>query len=159
MGLPSLYSLTDDFNKLMDIEDPNEFELSLLATIAGDIETKAENICKLVKQFELTAESFKAEEKRISERRKALENHADRIKRYMKESLTFANIDKVQAGTFSVSIRPSQGSLQIEDMAAIPAEYIKVVYEPDKAKIKDAIKNGAAIPGAHIEAGTTLTIR
>ncbi len=155
----SLYKLTDDFNALMDIDDPDEVDNALLTIVSGDIEKKAENICKLVKMVEASAEAFKTEEKRISERRKALENKADRIRQYMKESLLNANIDKVDAGTFRVSVGLSQGTLIIDDSSSLPAEYMKVVYEPDKAGIKAAIKKGGAVPGAHIEAGITLTIR
>ena len=155
----SLYKLTDDFNALLDIDDPDEVDNALIAIVSGDIEKKAENICKLVKSVEATAEAFKAEEKRISERRKALENKADRIRQYMKESLLNANIDKVEAGTFKISVGLSQGTLIIDDSSVLPSEYIKVIYEPDKAGIKAAIKKGVPVPGAHIEAGTTLTIR
>lgn len=159
MSIPALYKLTEDFNVLMDIDDPDAVDQALLAIVGNQIEIKSEMICKLVKSVEATAEAFKAEEKRISERRKALEAKADRIRQYMKDALLSAGIDKVDAGTFTVRVGLSQGSLQIDDQAKLPPKYLKIIYEPDKAAIKAAIKAGESVPGAHIEAGTTLTIR
>ena len=158
MSLPTLYELSQDLIALMEMND-DETTAALTRITAGQIELKSESYCKFVKYLESSAESFKAEEKRIAERRRALENKADRIRQYMKDALLSAGIDKVDAGTFSVRVGLSQGSLQIDDQSKLPPKYIKIIQDVDKAAIKQAIKNGEVVPGAHIEAGTTLTIR
>lgn len=157
----SLYTLTNEFTRMMEIEDDEEMELALLE-IGGAIEQKVENVCKVLKMIGGTAEQFKAEEERIKAARKALENRAERLKNYMKDSLLFADINKVSAGTFKVSISPSPGSVVIDDLAVVPPQFVIVIpeqYQPDKAQIKEAIKAGEAVPGVHIEAGYTLRIR
>ena len=160
--LPALYKLTEDFEKLMELEGDEDVVNALVQIVAGEIEQKAESVCKFVKILETTAVQFKAEEQRIAAARKALENRAEHVRDYMKQALLNANIDKVQAGTFKVAVSLSPGSVSIDDLAAIPAKFLTVIpeqYVPDKAAIKAAIKaDPASVPGAHIEAGYMLRI-
>ena len=158
----ALYKLADDYNALMDLEGEEDIQDALLAIIGKDIERKAENICKLVTMLEASAAQFREEEKRIANRRKAMENRAENIREYMKNTLLEANIEKVEAGTFKVSISLSPGSVSIDDLEAIPPRFLTVIPEqfvPDKNAIKAAIKNGEEVRGAHIEAGFTLRIK
>ena len=162
MSLPSLYTLTKDFESLMELEEPDEIDNALTVIVAGQIEQKAENVCKFIKMLDTTAELFKAEEERIRGARKVMENKAERIRDYMKQALLNANIDKVNAGTFKVSVGLSPGSIAIDDLASIPPRFLTVIpeqYQPDKTAIKTAIKAGESVPGAHLEAGFMLRIR
>ncbi|MDY0301420.1 MAG: siphovirus Gp157 family protein [Trichlorobacter sp.] len=162
MSLPTLYALTEDFTKLMEMEEPDEIENILVEIVANEIEQKTESVCKFIKVLDSTAEQFKAEEERIREARKSLENKAERVRDYMKQALLNANIDKVNAGTFKVSVGLSPGSVTIDDLASIPPRFLTIIpeqHQPDKAAIKAAIKAGESVPGAHIEAGFTLRIR
>lgn len=158
--MTTLYQLTTDFSNLMECDD--DISSALADIVAGEIEHKAENVCKFLRVVETTAEQFKEEEKRISAARKALENKAERVKEYIKESMLNADIEKLSAGTFKLSVSLSPGSVAIDDIASIPARFLTVIpeqYQPDKAAIKAAIKAGEEVTGAHIEAGYTLRIR
>lgn len=158
--MTTLYQLTTDFSDLMECDD--DISNALADIVAGQIEHKAENVCKFLTVLETTAEQFRAEEKRISAARKALENKAERVKEYIKESMLNADIEKLSAGTFKLSVSLSPGSVSIDDIASVPARFLTVIpeqYQPDKAAIKAAIKAGEDVPGAHIEAGYTLRIR
>lgn len=160
--LPTLYTLTDDFSKLMEIEEVDDVVEELTLIVAGQIEKKAENVCKFVRMLEAAAEAFKAEERRIGDKRKALEKRAEQVREYMKQALLNANIDKVTAGTFKVSVSLSPGSVAIDDLSVIPPRYMTIIPEqhvPDKAAIKAAIKAGQPVPGARIEAGFTMRIQ
>lgn len=157
----NLYQLTDDFNKLMEC-DEDETTSALIEISAGEIEVKVESYCKFLANVESDIERFKAEEKRIASIRKAMENKVERAKQYMKEALLSANIDKLQAGTFKISVSLTAGSLVIDDEKKVPARYCTIIPEqhvPDKAAIKAAIKNGEPCEYAHIEAGTSLRIK
>lgn len=158
----SLYDLTSDFDKLMQADTDDEITAALIEFEAGEIERKAENICKFVTTLESTAAQFKAEEQRIASARKALENKADRMRERMKECLLNANIMKVDAGTYKVSVAMTGGSVAIDDQGSIPARFFTIVpeqYVPNKTAIKDAIKSGEEVAGAHIEAGFSLRIK
>lgn len=155
----TLYQMTNDFNALLDSDD--DISNALADIVSGEIEAKAENVCKFLSVLESSVEQFKVEEKRIAERRKALENKAQRVKEYIKECMLNGNIDKMQAGTFRLSVSLTAGTLEIDDIAQIPQKYLTIVTNtiPDKTAIKAALKAGENVPGCHIEAGTSLRIR
>ena len=157
----SLYNLTEDFRKLMECDEDDGITNALIDIVSGDIEAKAANFCQFLATLDGTIEQFKAEEKRISSARKALEHKHERAREYMKQALLNAGIEKVSAGTFKVSVSMTAGSLVIDDPKAVPARYCTVIPEqhvPDKAAIKAAIKAGDECKYAHIEAGTSLRI-
>jgi hypothetical protein len=161
MSLPALYKMTDDFNKLMELEDDGEVVNALIDICSGEIEKKAENICKFVKSLELTAKQFQEEEKRIYARRKSLENLSERTRLYMQQSLLTANIEKLTAGTFKISVGLSPGTTVIDDLSSVPPKFLTVIpeqYVPDKNAIKAAIKAGESVPGARIDCGFTMRI-
>lgn len=158
----SLYQLTADFTMYMDSETDEEIASALAEITAGQIEQKAENWCQFLATVESTVEMFKAEEKRIQTARKTLENKIERGREYIKEAMMNANIDKIKAGTFSLTVAKTAGSTVIYDDAIIPAQfltYVPATTIPDKAAIKEAIKHGEDVPGARIETGFSLRIK
>lgn len=157
----NLYQLTTDFNRYMDAETDEELASALADITAVQIQDKATHYCQFLTVIDGEIERFKAEEKRIAAARKAMENKVERVKEYMKSALEAADIYKLDAGTFKISVSPSQGKLVIDDASVIPAQYIDVIttVTPRNSDIKEAIKNGVDVPGAHIEPGTTLRIR
>lgn len=154
----SLYTLTAELERLLAIDDEDEFTAQLVEDVAGQIEAKSQNLCKAIKVLSATAESFEKEEKRIRDARIRLEKRSESIRTYMKEALLSAGIMKVNAGTFKVSVYPSQGQCVIDSEEAIPAEYKIVTISCDKTKVKNALKEGKEIAGARIVPGFSIKI-
>jgi len=157
--MSSLYQLTHQMQELLDTDDVSDDQLT---ETFGAIEKKAENVCQYLTVLAGQVDVFKAEEKRLAERRKALENQQERIREYIKQGMATLEVDKLKAGTFSISVSPSAGSVVIDCSADIPPKFLTIVpecYQVDKAAIKAAIKAGQTVPGAHVEPGTTLKIR
>lgn len=155
-NLPTLYAITDNMLALMEAEEVTDEQIE---AAFGQLTEKTNHICHFLADLKGEVDKFKAEEKRLSERRKAMESKHERIREYIKDQMGRLEIDKLQAGTFSISTRPSAGKLVIDDEQLIPADYKVVSVVCDSAKIKKAIAEGVTVDGAHIEPGTTLTIR
>lgn len=157
--MTSLYQLTYEMESLLEKDEVTETELQ---ETFGAIEKKAESVCQYLTVLSGQIDMFKVEEKRLSERRKTLENQQGRIREYIKQGMATIGVDKLKAGTFAISVSPSAGKLFIENSALIPAKYLTVVPQttlPNNAEIKKAIAAGETIPGIYIEPGTTLKIR
>jgi len=158
----SLYDLSADFDALMSADTDDEVTSALADIVAGEIEKKAESYCQFLKMMESTVDNYKAEEKRISEGRKIIENKIARARERMKECLLLANIDKLEAGTFKISVGLTSGSVAIDDITKIPQKFLTVIpasFVPDKSQISRAIKAGEQVTGCHLEAGTMLRIK
>lgn len=155
MNSLKLYDLSLDYAKVLDLADSEDYDIEMLQdtldSIQDEIEIKFENISKLIKNLEGEVEIFKAEEKRLSSRRKTKENQIKWLKNYLLQSLEVTKKSKIQAGTFTVAKQKNQASVQIVDRSKLPSKFL-TPQEPveDKKAILKALKDGEEIEGAVI---------
>lgn len=153
--MTSLYSIANDYAKLMDEDFDPEFIADTLAGIEGMLEDKIENCLAVIKNELAYAESLKAESKKLAERAKSSELRAERIKEYIAASLETAGKKSLKAGVHLVTVRAPSRSVEITDANALPADFVE--YEtnikPDKLAIKKQLEAGIEVPGAQIKTG------
>lgn len=163
MSLLKLYELTDSYKAIADIieEMPDESLETALQQIEGAIEEKAGNIGKLIKILDYDAEIIKAEEKRLAERRKALENKRERIKAYIQGQMERVGKDKIKLATITLTIQNNPPAVQIVDEELIPAGFITIVQQTNinRKEIAEVLKAGKEVPGATLTQGKSLRIR
>ena len=90
---------------------------------------------------------------------KTCQNNIERMKSAIMEFMTSARLKKVQAGTFTLSLR-SYESVNITDESQIPEEFL--IPQPpkiNKAEIKKYLKSGDVISGAEIIQKDSVTAR
>lgn len=159
--MATLYELTDDFKQVQQmIEEGHEGLEDTLESIGLAIEDKLENIGKVIKNIEGEIEAFKAEEKRLAERRRTLENEVKNLKLYAEEQLKATGQKKMKSGVFTFAIQKNPPSVRITNEELIPKEYyVPVDPKLDKKKLKDLLKDGEEIPGVELVQGESLRIR
>lgn len=137
-----------------------EIDFTELKQLQEDRKTKLENIALYIKNTEAEADAIKAEEEKLTARRKKLENKAKRLREYVINSMKENKDEPLKTARCEVSIKDNEKT-DITDLDSIPEEFIKVKVEknPDKTAIKKAIKAGQTVPGAQIIINTTLTIK
>lgn len=145
----SLYEITNAFPVLMENEEITEEdknkvkeELTLL------LQQKSQNIIGYARNIELTIEAMKNEEKRISEKRKMLENRVIKFKEYVKECMEKNGITKIETGLGNLTIAKNPISVEVVNEEEIPSEYKTeiVAVKVDKTKIKNNFKETGEIP-------------
>lgn len=165
MSALKLYELTDSFLRIADLIDENQPDEALemaLQQIDVAIEEKAEGIAKLVKMLDYDADVYKAEEKRLADRRRAIENKRDRIKEYLKLQMERVGKDKIKLPMATLALQNNPPAVHITDDKAIPAKYITIIPEqhvPDKKAILEALRAGNEVPGAEVTQGRHLRLR
>ena len=157
-----LYELNQQYKQLQEMADDLD-PMTLkdtLESIKESIEDKAENTAKLIRSWEAEANAIKEEEKRLANRRKALENNVKYMKEHLFEQLRIAGIEKVKRPTITVSISNNPHSVEILDSTLIPSDYI-IQKDPDidKKGLIQALKDGADIPGVALCQRQGLRIR
>ena len=136
----NIYELTGAFARVQAlIEEGAENLEDTLESIECALEDKVEGYVSIIKNITSDIEGLKAEEKRLAERRKALENSIDRMKSALEFALHSSNKDKVKTAKFTVSFRKSS-SVEITDENLVPSEFIKIEKKIDKAQIKNLLK-------------------
>lgn len=156
-----LYELTDAWQQVMEmIEDGEEGYADTLESINEAIEDKAENTAKVIKSIEAEAEVLKVEEKRLADRRRAMENKAKNMKVYLQEQLELAGKTKIKGTLLTVAIQKNPPSLNVLDQSLIPQNYfVQLDPQLDKKALLAAIKEGQEIAGAEIKQGASVRIR
>jgi hypothetical protein len=145
----TLYELTSDYLNLLEMaEDPDIDEQAFLDTlegISGALEDKADGYAKVMRMLDGDAVAIKAEEDRLSARRKTIENRIKRMKQSLQYVMEATGKTKFKTQLFSFGIRNNAESVVIdtEDVTDIPAEFLKFKDpEPNKTALKQALKDG-----------------
>jgi hypothetical protein len=108
---------------------------------------------------ESLAEALALRIKAMNERKTRLLSRSDRRRLAAQNLMQACDIRKVEQPDFTASIRNVPPKVEIDDEAALPDALCKVVRQPDKAAIKEALATGA-VTGARLTNGSeTLTIR
>lgn len=122
---------------------------------------KLESVALYIKSVESLIAGIKAEEESLAKRRKKKEYKVDRLKKYLIDSIIGNGDDSFESTKVSVTFRKSDG-VEITDADALDKKYWRekttIKREPDKKLIKDDIKSGVAVNGAHLEVRQNINI-
>ena len=160
-----LYELTADLLALQEMLEDSVEEQVLLDTlegVQGEYELKLEAYCKVIKNLEADMEALKNEAKRLTDKRKVLENNVDRLKKAMFDSMKVTNTEKVKGQLFSVSIQRNGGKLPVivdVDTSELPDELVKIVESPDLEAIGKLLESGDCKYAHFGERGESLRIK
>ena len=154
-----LYELTEMYLNLKDM-DIEEGDLnSALENIDDEIETKADNIAKVLRDFDGDIEALKSEEERLAKKRKAIENRQKHLKEYLQNAMLVLDKRKFKTDLFSFNIQKNVPSLKILDESKIPEDYYKIEKKLNKNDLKEAVKNGLFEDAAELVQTESLRIR
>lgn len=91
------------------------------------------------------AKDIKAEEERLAERRKTIENKMGRLKDTAKVSMEMRNIVKIEGKLFTIAVQKNGGKQAVELLVPVdklPERYQKVEVRADMEKIMQAVEVG-----------------
>lgn len=163
----NLYDLSTEYraaaDKLADLDLDEQTIADTLESLSGDLEVKARNVAVFTRNLEVTAEAIKSAEAGMAARRKAIENRASGLRRYLLTSMQVAGITKIECPQFALSIKQNPPAVDVYEPLSVPPEFMKQPDPPppaiDKTAIKEAIKAGREVPGARLTQGTRLDIK
>ena len=128
-------------------------ETTLADTVEGltDIHEVLAAVVRSALEDEGLAEGLKGHIQRLQERLQRLAARAVERRRIARDAMAEAEIKKVVAPDFTLSLRPGPPALVVVDERAIPDPY----WEPreprlNRAGLIAALKAGASIPGSHL---------
>lgn len=153
--MSNLYQLTNNYetvlNMLYDEDADEQMILDTLEAIEGEIEDKADNYAKIIKELEAKQNARKEEAKRLTESAKVLENRVKALKSNLFNSMKATGKTKFATDLFSFNIAKNGGKQTLTIDGEVPEEYTKAVIENDTDKIRQALENGEKLTFAHLE--------
>lgn len=167
MSLPTLYEIAADYRMRLDLLAELDLDEQTIAdtleSLGGEMQIKSQNVAMFIGNLEAQAKAIKEAEATMAARRKAIENRAERVRKYLMENMTFAGISKIECPYFKIAIQDNPPSVVIDDLGSLPSDYMRQPEPPppapDKKLIAQAIKDGFNVPGAHLEVGKRLVIK
>lgn len=156
----NLYELSLSFQEVQNMDLDPEVMKDTLDSINDAIESKAENIAKLIRNLESDVSAYKEEEDRLKTKRQATENKVKWLKTYLEDNMKLTGKTKFKSGMFNFSIQKNPASVNITDEKIIPGEFL--IPQPpkvDKTSLKEILKRGIEVPGAELKQTEGLRIR
>lgn len=156
-----LYELSNEYLEVLDLlsEEDNVELNDLLLKIDEEIELKAENIGKVLKSLEGNVAALKDEEKRLSNRRRGIENNIKNLKSYLENEMIAVGKKKFKTDLFSFGIQKNPPSLDISREDNIPEEYYELTRSLIRKDLLKDMKEGLVIDGVGLKQSESLRIR
>lgn len=162
MTLYEIDAAIRDFPFEVDEETGELLNADALDELQMAREEKIENVACYIKNLAAEVQALRAEEKSLSERRRIKENRVASLKRYLQSSLQDQPFETARC---KVSFRKTE-SVDVDAPAFIAwakAErrltLLREKFEPDKAAIKNYLKQGLTATGARLVDNVSMTVK
>ena len=129
----SLYDLSANYLQALDfltdpaLDLPIEAVNDTLDALSGELEDKAINVAKFLRNMETMAEAIKNAETDMAKRRKALESRVKWLKDYLKGNMEHTGISKIECPYFKLSIQNNPSAVNILNEDVIPEQFKEAV--------------------------------
>lgn len=158
-----LYELEEQYIKIVSLIQDGDDELlnDTLESIdfKNEFETKLKNYSFVVLNVKNDIEIIKAEEKRLNDRRKKLENKIAKLEGRMLDAMELVDANKIVTPEVTIALRKNK-RVSVIDADKLDNKYL-VAQAPkiSKTEIRNDLKNGVAVEGAELTEYTSLNIK
>lgn len=143
--MATLYELTTEYQNLLalgdDLEDRQGF-LDTLEGLIGEVEVKADNYAAVISEFDAQCAKIKAEIDRLTAMKNVIEGNVKTMKERLLAAMREMDKTEIKTDLHTFKIQANGGKQKLDIHGEVPDAYIKVIYEPDKDKIRAALEAG-----------------
>ena len=167
--MTALYNLAGQYAALADKLDRLELDDQTIADtiessgLVDDIQAKAQGVLMVAAESTKYVPLIELEIQRLKDLKATRERVAAGLRDYLKTCMESAGIEKIECPLWKVTIQKNPPAVEVFDPLSIPAAYMAdpkpPAPAPDKALIKQAIKDGFEVPGARMTQSTRLAIK
>lgn len=160
----NLFSLTEEYKKIMELAEDPEVDPEIIAThleiIEMDIKDKADAIAYIMAQLDGDVETIKKEEERLYKMRYSLTANRERLKKYLESSMKATGMTKFKTTMHSFWIQKNRESVRLVEGEPIPEQFL-IPQEPkvDSVAILAALKSGKKFRFAQLQRTDGVHIR
>ena len=163
--MPSLRDIELEISNILAVADElpegeQELAMEYLDTL-GELEAeKVDAIGYAIRQRKAEIAFLQEEERRIRARRQAMESRLERFREYLRDTFRANDLTKLKGAKTTMYLMRSE-SVDIYHAAELPERFVvtKVEHQPDRTKIKEAIKAGTVVPGAQLQERVSLVVK
>ena len=161
----NIYEIDQAILALVDEETGEILDIEALEQLQMERDQKLENVACWWKNLTAEAAAIRQEELNLAKRRQAIENRAERLKKYLSDAL---DGQKFQTAKCSITWRKNPPKVELTEPALAIAWALShgrkdliIERAPDISKdgLKQILKTGEEIPGAELVVGMTMGVR
>lgn len=153
--MSNLYQLNQAWQELANMLYQDDVDeqviLDTLESIEGDIEDKADNYAKIIRELEAKRDTRKIEAKRLTDSAAILDNRIKYLKQNLFNTMKQTGKTKFTTDLFTFRIQKNGGKRALTIDGEVPKEYTKTIVENDTDKIRQALESGKELSFAHLE--------
>lgn len=159
----TLYELTGEILELKELlSDPEVDEQTIadtLEAVQGELESKAEDYVKVIRQLDAEAKAFDAEAEFFKAKALVRKNNIKRMKEALLNAMiaTGHEANGLAAGQFTLKVQKNGGVAPLKITGDVPDELTR--KEPDNEKIREYLKDHDAEWAHFEERGRHLAIK
>ncbi len=149
--------------RLADLDIDEQTLIDTLEAESGALVEKGTNVAFVVRNLEASAAAIKEAEQGMAARRRAIENRAARLRKYLFDGMKFAGIQRIDSPYFAIKIAKNPPAVEIYEPGLVPVEYMAdppaPPPAPDKKLIAQALKDGHEVAGCRLVQGERVEIK
>ncbi len=151
--MTTLYKMTGQYLALAELADdpdmPEDALADSLEGIEGEIEVKAQALLQVVAGMEGDTGAIDNEIKRLTARKKVIQNRAGRLRQYLFDNMVVSGINKISCTLFKITLKKSRPMVIVNDVSLIPRGFVTTTTTttPLKKSILAALNKGEDVPG------------
>ena len=163
--MKNIYNITNEFLQLEAqlIENGGELTPELEQSLIinkDELQHKSIQSGYVIKSLSDNVDAIDNEIKRLQAMKKVNENAIDRLKDTLSSAMQLFGIPELKTPTLKINFRKSEQVI-VHDVNSLPQMFktIKVTEQPDKIKIKEAIKQGEDVIGCELVTVQNIQIK
>jgi hypothetical protein len=131
--------------------------------LQGELQDKLRAVIAYALGLSVEAAGQAEAAKRMADRAKGTEKRAEGLLEYARVTMQATGVPEVSTDEWAAKLARKPPSVQIQDAALIPPEFMRTPEPPppapDKAAIAQALKLGQAVPGCELVQGFRLAVK
>lgn len=162
--MPTLADMLSQYNRILSLDDEEltDTEIRLknntLAELTDATTDKVDAIAEYLRSAKAQIKHWREESQRFANKARSAEAHVEYMKFLWLQSMQQNGLKDIKGNSYSMNRRTNK-HVVISNPKALPAEYVRTKYEPDRAKLKEALEAGFVVKGATIEEKDCLMVR
>jgi hypothetical protein len=162
-----LYEAVAEYRANLDALAELDIDAQTLADtiegMSGDVEHKLRAVIAYALELDIDAAGAQEAAMRMRTRGDSLASRAESLRKYALDAMQATGISRVATDEFEAKVAKTPGRVVIDDVAKVPAQYMRQpptpAAMPDKTALAAAIKAGAALDGVRLVTGYRLAIK
>lgn len=151
----TLFQIAGEFEELYSLATQEQLDEELfngtLEALTGELEVKGAGYVAVINQLDMEAKKAKELSDTFKLKAETRVNAIGRMKDALKIAMDRIGTDKIDTGDFTIKLQKNGGKQPMIVDGEVPNDFLKVIYEPDKEKIRKVLEEGSKLDFAHLE--------